>query len=162
MEIFKKIICCILTSIILFSSCISFANVENPSVRNNQIEKSESDILIEKLYSQYPNAAKIEFILSENNLSYFRIFPKRSSRNYFIVEYNNVDDNSPEIKELIWIWSKKYDAEIRDIEFENIEGNKADAKVYLRNSKIINEKIVFIDNPTKDEYLHFMEKLKGL
>lgn len=159
MKIYKKIVCCTLASIILFSNYISFATVENTNVINNQIEKSENDILIEKLYLEYPNVAKIEFISSENNLFYFRIFQKHSSRNYIIVEYNNnINNNSSKIKELIWIWSKVYDAEIRDIRFENVKGNKADAKVYLRNTKIINEKVVFIDNPTKSEYLHFIEK----
>lgn len=155
MKIYKKIVCCTLASIILFSNYISFANAGNTNIINNQIEQSTNDILIEKLYLEYPNVARIEFISSENNFSYFRIFEKQGSRNYFIVEYNK---NSSEIKELIWIWSKIYDAEIRDIRFENIKANKADAKVYLRNTKIINEKIVFIDNPTTNEYLHFIEK----
>lgn len=159
MKIFKKIICYTLTSIILFSNYISFADVGNSNIANNQIENSESNILIEKLYLQYPDAWKIEFISNENNFFYFRVFEKRGSRNYYIVKYNNnINNNSSKIKELIWIWSKKYDAEIRDIQFENIKGNKADAKIYLRNSKIINEKVVFIDNPTKGEYLHFIEK----
>lgn len=153
MQNFKKIVFGVLISVLLFSTSISFAILEDSI---NQIEDKESDLYIEKLYSQYKDVWKIEFISKdENNFFYFRIFEKSSSRNYFIVEYNN---DLSKTKELIWIWSKKYDAEIRDIRFANETENTADAKVYLRNSKVIDEKIIFIDNPTEKEKLHFIEK----
>lgn len=153
MEISKEKVCYILASAILFSTCTSvFAMPENIP-----IEKTQSTISTEEIFSYYPDAVKVEFVSNEGTFSYFRIYKKHGSRNYILIQYNNdLKYNFSKIKELVWIWGKTYESEIRDIQFENLGTDNINAKVYLRNGKIINEKITFVDNPTQGEYLHFI------
>ncbi len=60
-------------------------------------------------------------------------------------------------KELIWIWSKDYGEEVRDIKCTYLGKNKGEAKIYLKNGKVIEEKDLFVDVYGKDQYNFYVE-----
>lgn len=130
----------------------TFANNISLDTISLQSTNSINDTLTKEIYLKYSNASKIEFIANDADLYYFRIFEQKGDMNYKVIEYNT---NSLEMKELIWIWSKNYDSDIRTIQLEPSEIDNASAKVYLRDGKIIDEKIRFIDPLNSFEFVEW-------
>lgn len=135
---------------LVFLSLLNTTIFANDISVNSQTNIPINDTFTQEIYLQYPNAVNIEFIINSVDLYYFRVFEQKGNMNYKVIEY---DANSSEMKELIWMWSKNYDSEIRTIQLETSEIDNANAKVYLRNGKIIDEKISFIDPLNNFEFV---------
>ena len=135
---------------LVFLSLLSITIFANDVNVNSETNISINDSFAEEIYLQYSNAEKIEFIINTSDLYYFRVFEQKGNMNYKVIEY---DANSFKMKELIWIWSKSYDSEIRTIQLETEEVDNVNAKVYLRSGEVIDQKISFIDPLNNFEFV---------
>lgn len=144
---FKKNYLLVLVSMLFSLFTIpTFATDINRHNINVHAKESSIDTFIEEIYSIYPNAVKVEFISLKKGLHYFRLFESSGDMNYKLIEYNSSEiNNNSKTKELIWIWSKNYNSEVRDIQFEKLSTGEIKAIVYLRNGNIIDENIIFTD-----------------
>lgn len=120
-------------------------------------ERSE-EILVD-LYQKYPDVWRIEAIKQDKNVFYYRVFEEKGSRNYFISKCIwDEKEASFTNQTLIWVWAKTYDQKIRSITVNDEKGKSLVAKVYLENFETLEEKIIFVDKPSKTEKYHFVLK----
>jgi hypothetical protein len=60
-------------------------------------------------------------------------------------------------KELIWIWAKDYGSDVRDIKCKYLGKGVGEAKVYLKNGEVVEEKNLFVDVSGKNSYTFYLE-----
>lgn len=82
------------------------------------------------------------------------MFKEIGNMNYTLIQYDeNVEEDS-NTKELIWIWAKEYNSRVISIDYSV----KDIAKINLLDGRVIEENIIFIDEPISDNFVRFIEK----